>query len=92
MAVSVTSSTTKGKPLPEDVLQNTIEACDRALDLDSARKKVLGFVERKMGSIAPNLAPLSGALLQPSSWGMLEVYQHLLKCLRVNVQLLGQKK
>ncbi|KAF3660490.1 hypothetical protein FXO38_12140 [Capsicum annuum] len=45
MVVSVTASTTSGKPLPEDVLQKTVEACDRALALDSAKKKVLDFVE-----------------------------------------------
>ncbi|PHT92772.1 hypothetical protein T459_00654 [Capsicum annuum] len=39
MVVSVTASTTSGKPLPEDVLQKTVEACDRALALDSAKKK-----------------------------------------------------
>ena len=28
MVISVTASTTSGKPLPEEVLQKTIEACD----------------------------------------------------------------
>ncbi|CAE5963673.1 unnamed protein product [Arabidopsis arenosa] len=45
MVVSVTASTTKGNQLPKDVLLKTIDACDRALDLDSARKKVLDFVD-----------------------------------------------
>ncbi|KAI3730923.1 hypothetical protein L1987_62103 [Smallanthus sonchifolius] len=35
MVVSVTASTTSGKPLPQDILQKTIEACDRALTLDA---------------------------------------------------------
>ncbi|EFH65032.1 hypothetical protein ARALYDRAFT_339268 [Arabidopsis lyrata subsp. lyrata] len=39
MVVSVTASTTKGNQLPKDVLLKTIDACNRALDLDSARKK-----------------------------------------------------
>ena len=56
MTVKVTASTTKGKPLPKDVLQKTMDACDRAIDLDSARKKILDF------------QPVSGVLLQPSSW------------------------
>ncbi|KAG8367121.1 hypothetical protein BUALT_Bualt16G0039600 [Buddleja alternifolia] len=33
------SSTTSGKPLPEEVLEKTIDACDRALALDSSMKK-----------------------------------------------------
>ncbi|CAN8241031.1 unnamed protein product [Cochlearia groenlandica] len=62
MVVSVTALTTKGNPLPEDVLRKTIEACDRALDLDTARKKILDFVESKMsGSIAPILSAVVGS-------------------------------
>ncbi|XP_074268165.1 U4/U6 small nuclear ribonucleoprotein Prp31 homolog [Silene latifolia] len=61
MAVSVTASTTRGKPLPEEVLQKTVEACDRVLDLDSTRKKVLGFVESKLASIAPNRSAIVGS-------------------------------
>ena len=56
MVVSVTASTTSGKPLSEDNLEKTIEACDRALTLDAAKKKVLDFVESRMGYIAPNLS------------------------------------
>ncbi|GAU20972.1 hypothetical protein TSUD_201210 [Trifolium subterraneum] len=60
MVVSVTASTTTGgKPLPEQVLNKTIEACDRALALHSAKKKVLDFVESRMGYIAPNTTPPS---------------------------------
>uniref|UniRef100_A0A6N2KMZ4 Nop domain-containing protein n=1 Tax=Salix viminalis TaxID=40686 RepID=A0A6N2KMZ4_SALVM len=44
MVISVTASTTSGKPLPEEVLQKTIEACDRALALDSAKKQKLEWV------------------------------------------------
>ncbi|MED6134528.1 U4/U6-U5 snRNP complex subunit prp31 [Stylosanthes scabra] len=58
MVVSVTASTTTGKPLPEDVLSKTVEACDRALALDSAKKKVLDFVDSRMGYIAPNLSSI----------------------------------
>ncbi|KAL1565650.1 hypothetical protein AAHA92_07836 [Salvia divinorum] len=41
MVVSVTASPTRGK----HVLQKTIDACDSALALDSAKKMVLDFVE-----------------------------------------------
>lgn len=37
MVVSITASTTTGKPLPEEVLSKTIEACDRALAFGSAK-------------------------------------------------------
>uniref|UniRef100_A0A0E0KTQ0 Nop domain-containing protein n=1 Tax=Oryza punctata TaxID=4537 RepID=A0A0E0KTQ0_ORYPU len=39
MVISVTASTTSGKPLSEDNLVKTIEACERALTLDAAKKK-----------------------------------------------------
>nr|GEX60658.1 hypothetical protein [Tanacetum cinerariifolium] len=34
--------------LPEDVLEKTIEACDRAILLDGSKKKVLTYVEYRM--------------------------------------------
>ncbi|CAA7015738.1 unnamed protein product [Microthlaspi erraticum] len=62
MCLSLLTSTTKGKPLPQYVLQKTIEACDRALDLDSARDKILSFVKAKMGCLAPNLSAIATKL------------------------------
>ncbi|TMW87037.1 hypothetical protein EJD97_020511 [Solanum chilense] len=61
MVVSVTASTTSGKPLPQDALHKTLEACDRALSIDSAKKKVVDFVESRMGFIAPNLSAVVGS-------------------------------
>ncbi|PNX63599.1 U4/U6 small nuclear ribonucleoprotein Prp31-like [Trifolium pratense] len=69
LLVSVTvSSSTITKPLPEQVLNNTIQACDRALVLDSAKKKILDFVEsRRMAYIAPNVSKLPKPLPVPDS-------------------------
>ncbi|CAA7061600.1 unnamed protein product [Microthlaspi erraticum] len=58
MAVSLAALTTKGNPLPDGVLQKTLQACDQVLDLDSIRTKVLEFVDSKMGSVAPNLSAI----------------------------------
>ncbi|CAI7889075.1 unnamed protein product [Closterium sp. NIES-54] len=63
MVVSVTASTTTGRPLPDDALQRTMEACDRALALDEAKKKVLRFVESRMGGLAPNLSAVVGSAI-----------------------------
>ncbi|XP_010543992.1 PREDICTED: U4/U6 small nuclear ribonucleoprotein Prp31 [Tarenaya hassleriana] len=92
MVVSVTASTTSGKPLPEDVLQKTIEACDRALELDSARKKVLDFVESRMGYIAPNLSAIVGSAVAAKLMGIAGGLSALAKMPACNVQLLGHKK
>ncbi|CDY24519.1 BnaA01g22230D [Brassica napus] len=92
MVVSVTALTTKGSPLPEDVLQKTLEACDRALDLDSARKKVLDFVESKMGSIAPNLSAIVGSAVAAKLMGTAGGLSALAKMPACNVQVLGHKR
>ncbi|OMP09526.1 hypothetical protein COLO4_05390 [Corchorus olitorius] len=60
MAVTVAALNTSGKPLPEDALKETMDACDRALALDSAKKRVLNFVETRMGCVAPNLSAIVG--------------------------------
>ncbi|KMT07279.1 hypothetical protein BVRB_6g149090 [Beta vulgaris subsp. vulgaris] len=92
MVVSVTASTTSGKPLPEDVLQKTIEACDRAIELDSARKNVLDFVESRMVYIAPNLSSIVGSAVAAKLMRTAGGLNALAKMPACNVQLLGAKK
>ncbi|CAL1385134.1 unnamed protein product [Linum trigynum] len=92
MVVSVTASTTSGKPLPEDVLQETIEACDRALALDSAKKEVLDFVERRMGYIAPNLSAIVGSAVAAKLMGTAGGLSSLANMPACSVQLLGAEK
>ncbi|RAL53259.1 unnamed protein product [Cuscuta campestris] len=92
MVVSVTASTTNGKPLPEDVLQKTIEACDRAFALDLAKKEVLDFVESRMGYIAPNLSAIVGSAVAAKLMGIAGGLFSLAKMPACNVQLLGAKK
>lgn len=92
MVVSVTASTTTGKPLPEEILQKTIDACDRALALDSAKKMVLNFVESRMGYIAPNLSAVVGSAVAAKLMGTAGGLVSLAKMPACNVQLLGAKK
>ncbi|KFK43784.1 hypothetical protein AALP_AA1G172100 [Arabis alpina] len=88
-AVSLTAVTTS---LPEDVLRKAIQACDRVLDLDTTKKKVLGFLEAKMGSIAPNLSAIVGSGVAAKLIGNAGGLSELAKLPACNVQLLGQKK
>ncbi|KAJ9554537.1 hypothetical protein OSB04_018582 [Centaurea solstitialis] len=92
MVISVTASTTSGKPLPEDVLQKTIEACDRALTLDAAKKKVLDFVESRMGYIAPNLSAIVGSAVAAKLMGTAGGLSALSKIPACDVQVLGAKR
>ncbi|KAL9142373.1 hypothetical protein ABFS82_14G165600 [Erythranthe guttata] len=92
MVVSVTASTTCGKPLPEHVLQKTIDACDRALSLDSAREKVLAFVESRMEIIAPNLCAVVGSAVAAKLVATAGGLPELAKLRPCNVRLLGAKR
>uniref|UniRef100_A0A2P2KA19 Nop domain-containing protein n=2 Tax=Rhizophora mucronata TaxID=61149 RepID=A0A2P2KA19_RHIMU len=92
MVVSVTASTTSGKPLPDEVLQKTIDACDRALALDSAKKKVFDFVESRMGYIAPNLSAIVGSAVAAKLMGTAGGLAALAKMPACNVQHLGAKR
>lgn len=92
MVVSVTASTTSGKPLLAEDLQKTVEACDRALTLDSAKKKVLDFVEGRMGCIAPNLSAIVGSAVAAKLMGTAGGLSALAKMPACNVQLLGAKR
>ncbi|XP_066166214.1 U4/U6 small nuclear ribonucleoprotein Prp31 homolog isoform X1 [Oryza sativa Japonica Group] len=92
MVISVTASTTSGKPLSEENLVKTIEACERALTLDAAKKKVLEFVESRMGYIAPNLSAIVGSAVASKLMGTAGGLGALAKMPACNVQLLGAKR
>ncbi|PNX77083.1 U4/U6 small nuclear ribonucleoprotein Prp31-like, partial [Trifolium pratense] len=80
------------KPLPEQVLNKTIEACDRVLALDSAKKKILDFVESRMAYIAPNVSAIVGSAVAAKLIGTAGGLSALANMPACNVQLLGAKK
>ncbi|KAJ7300318.1 hypothetical protein O6H91_Y540500 [Diphasiastrum complanatum] len=92
MVVSVTASTTSGKPLSEENLQKTIDACDRALALDEAKRKVLDFVESRMGFIAPNLSAIVGSAVAAKLMGIAGGLSALAKMPACNVLALGARR
>ncbi|CAI6002348.1 unnamed protein product [Closterium sp. NIES-65] len=92
MVVSVTASTTTGRPLPDDALQRTMEACDRALALDDAKKKVLRFVESRMGGLAPNLSAVVGSAIAAQLVGVAGGLMALASMPACNIQVLGSKR
>ncbi|XVF86692.1 hypothetical protein PTKIN_Ptkin18bG0062600 [Pterospermum kingtungense] len=78
-------------PLPEFVLQKTIDACDRALAMDTAKKKVLDFVESRMRYIAFQLY-IVGSAVAAKLMGAAGGVSALVNMPACNVQLLGAKK
>ncbi|KAL8136051.1 hypothetical protein AgCh_010594 [Apium graveolens] len=92
MVVSITASTTSGKPLLDEDLVKTIEACDRALTLDSDKTKVLDFVQSRMSYIAPNLSAILGSAVAAKLIGTAGGLSALIEMPACNVQRLGAKR
>eukprot|EP00897_Mesotaenium_endlicherianum_P003999 jgi/Mesen1/3627/ME000020S03163 len=92
MVVSVTASTTNGRPLDDDSLARVREACARSLDLDASKKRLLAFVESRMVFIAPNLSAIVGSAVAAQLMGQAGGLPALAAMPACNVQVLGAKK
>jgi U4/U6 small nuclear ribonucleoprotein PRP31 len=92
MVVSVTGSTTSGQPLSESDLEKTLRACDRALELDEAKKKMFNYVATRMADTAPNLSAVLGSDIAAQLIGIAGGLHALSKMPACNVQVLGSKK
>jgi U4/U6 small nuclear ribonucleoprotein PRP31 len=92
MVVSVTGSTTNGQPLPEEALARALDGCQRALDLDEAKRRLLNFVESRMAFIAPNLSAVLGTQVAAQLMGTAGGLVALSRMPACNVQVLGAKR
>uniref|UniRef100_A0A0D9VKK7 Nop domain-containing protein n=1 Tax=Leersia perrieri TaxID=77586 RepID=A0A0D9VKK7_9ORYZ len=92
MWIIMTDSITSKEPLSEENLVKTIEACDRALTLDAAKRKILEFLECQMGCIAPNLSAIVGSDVASKLMGATGGLEALANMPACNLQLLGTKK
>jgi U4/U6 small nuclear ribonucleoprotein PRP31 len=61
MVVKTAATTTKGQPLSEVDLAIITKACDMAIDLDQAKRKVQDFVQSRISLFAPNVTALIGS-------------------------------
>jgi U4/U6 small nuclear ribonucleoprotein PRP31 len=92
MVVTVTATTTNGRQLTDDEWQRTEEACDMALALEEARKKIINYVASRMTIIAPNLSHVVGSATAAqllSAAGGLKEFCKIPGC---NVQALGNNR
>jgi U4/U6 small nuclear ribonucleoprotein PRP31 len=92
MVVSVTASTTSGRPLPEAELKTCLEACDLMLKLDEDKNMFLKFVEDRMEVTAPNLSIVLGSECASRLMGVAGGLVNLSKIPSCNIQVLGSKK
>jgi U4/U6 small nuclear ribonucleoprotein PRP31 len=92
LTISVTATTTMGKPLPPEDLARVLEACSAVIKLDDAKKKIEKYVESRMTFMAPNVSALVGteigARLMAIAGGLLQL-SHIPAC---NLQVLGARK
>ncbi|KAI3962897.1 hypothetical protein MKW92_051463 [Papaver armeniacum] len=80
--------------LPSAVIMvvSTMEACDRALSLDLAKKQLLDFVESRMEYIAPNLSAVVGSAVAAKLIGAAGGLSKLINMPSCNLQVLGAKR
>lgn len=70
MVVSVTASTTSGRPLEQEKLEKVLQACDLALQLDGDKALILRLVQEQMHRIAPNLSTAVGTEIAAKLMGV----------------------
>ena len=92
ISVSMTGSTTSGRPLSEADLAQCLEGCDEAAALDTARDTILTFVETRMTAVAPNVCALLDTGIAAQLMGLAGGLVAMSKIPSCNLQVMGQPK
>jgi U4/U6 small nuclear ribonucleoprotein PRP31 len=92
MVVTVTGSTTAGRPLPEAALAEALAAAREVLALEEAKTAILTFIESRMETLAPNVSALLGTRVAAQLLGITGGLTSLSRTPSCNVQVLGQKR
>jgi U4/U6 small nuclear ribonucleoprotein PRP31 len=92
MVVTVTASTTNGKPLPDEKLNKVLEGSAVVLQLYNDKEAILALIERKMNRIAPNLSIVLGFAIAAKLIGLAGDIISLSKIPASNIQVLGAKR
>lgn len=91
MSVSVTSSTTNGKPLSAEQLRLVQDACAEVIALDKLKKEtLLKFVSDRISSISPNVSAIVGTSIAAILLGIAGGLEALAQIPSGNVLLLGK--
>ncbi|PWN42862.1 Nop domain-containing protein [Ceraceosorus guamensis] len=92
VVISMTASTTQGKPLSTQEWRRVEEATESVFELEAARRKILSYVESRMTLIAPNLSAVVGTRVATKLLGVAGGLTGLSKIPACNVHLLGASK
>lgn len=92
MVITVTNSTSEGTLLEQNKLDLVFEACDLTLELETARKKVLDYVQSRMNLIAPNLLAIVGSTTAAKLISVAGGLAGLVRMPGCNISALGAKR
>jgi U4/U6 small nuclear ribonucleoprotein PRP31 len=92
MVVKTAATTTRGQPLSDKEIAIVITACDMALDLDTAQRKILNYVQSRMFIFAPNLSAFIGTQTASKLVGATGGINGLAKTPSCNLATLGAKR
>ncbi|WFD33347.1 U4/U6-U5 snRNP complex subunit prp31 [Malassezia cuniculi] len=89
VVISMTASTTAGRPLAHDEWERVADACKMVHELDAVRRSVLEYVESRMTLLAPNMSALVGTRVATKLLGAAGGLTALAKIPACNLHLLG---
>ncbi|KAI8807371.1 Nop domain-containing protein [Cladochytrium replicatum] len=92
MLLTIEAQTTKGRPLTEAEMIAVREACQMALELEAAKRKIFEYIELRMSIIAPNLSAIVGSGIAAKLLGVAGGLAAFLKIPACNVLVLGQQR
>ena len=92
MVVAVTGSTINGEPLTPQELEEVLDLCSEALNLDESRSLLLRFIESRVTKLAPNVSALVGTHIAARIIGQVGGLRALANMPACNVMLVGQQK
>lgn len=92
LTISVTATTTIGKPLPQGDLQKVLDGCDAIIKLNDAKERIFDYIESRMGLTAPNLSAVVGSDIAARLVGIAGGLKELAKIPSCNLHVLGAKK
>lgn len=87
MVVSVTASTTSGKPLSAADLSRALEGAEASLQLDADKAAILKLVQLRMHQVAPNLSMAIGTEVAAKLMGVAGGLDALSRMPACNIQV-----
>lgn len=89
VVISMTASTTTGRPLSQAEWDRVQDACNMTHELDGVRRAALEYVESRMSMLAPNMSALVGTRVATKLLGAAGGLSALAKIPSCNLHLLG---